>query len=95
METGKKLIPYSVHLSESVYLKLKEAAKGRKASSIVRDSITMILEGEESFNAGYKQALRDVEKTIRQYDPANAISFDGVIIANGLIDHTSGLKPGK
>jgi hypothetical protein len=55
----------------------------------------MILEGEESFNAGYKQALRDVEKTIRQYDPANAISFDGVIIANGLIDHTSGLKPGK
>ena len=84
-----------MHLSESVYLKLKVAARGRKASSIVRDAITMILEGEESFNAGYKQALRDVEKTIRQYDPANAISFDGVIIANGLIDHTSGLKPGK
>jgi 3-methyl-2-oxobutanoate hydroxymethyltransferase len=45
MEASKRLIPYSVHLSESVYNALKEHAKGRKASSIVRDAITMILEG--------------------------------------------------
>ena len=35
----KRLIPYSVHLPEDVYKKLKEAAGSRKASALVRDAI--------------------------------------------------------
>lgn len=56
----KRLIPYSVHLPSDVYKKLKEAAGDRKASSLVRDAITIILEGDDEFNGGYNKALRDI-----------------------------------
>ena len=32
-----RMIPYSVHLREDVYLKLKEVAKDRKATALVRE----------------------------------------------------------
>jgi hypothetical protein len=63
-----RMIPYSVHLREDVYLKLKEVAKDRKATALVRDAITMILEGDDSFNGGYNKALRDVINLIKE-DP--------------------------
>ena len=44
MEGSKRLIPYSVYLSEEVHVALKEKARARQASKIVRDAITMILE---------------------------------------------------
>ena len=50
METPKRMIPYAVHLPEDIYNKMKEAAKERRASSIVRDAIIMLLEGENVFN---------------------------------------------
>jgi hypothetical protein len=56
----KRLIPYSVHLPDDIYKKLKEAAGERKASSLVRDAITIILEGDDEFNGGYNKALRDI-----------------------------------
>ena len=59
MET-KRLIPYSVHLREDIYLKLKDAAKDRKATALVRDAITLIVEGDDAFNGGYNKAIRDV-----------------------------------
>ena len=59
MET-KRLIPYSVHLREDIYLKLKAAAKERKATALVRDAITLIVEGDDAFNGGYNKAIRDV-----------------------------------
>ena len=62
METTKRLIPYSVHLREDIYNKLKAAAGERKASGIVRDAITMIIEGDDAFNAGYNKAIRDAIK---------------------------------
>jgi hypothetical protein len=62
----KRLIPYSVHLPADVYKKLKEAAGERKASSLVRDAITIIIEGDEEFNGGYNKALRDVIATVNK-----------------------------
>ena len=47
---AKRLIPYSVHLPEDVYNKLKEAAGNRKASALVRDAITLIVEGDDEFS---------------------------------------------
>ena len=81
METGKRLIPYSVHLSEPIYLALKEAAKGRKASSIVRDAITMILDGDDAFNSGYNKALRDAIKVIESCEMLMALSYNGDALA--------------
>ena len=62
MESSKRLIPYSVYLSEEVHVALKEKARSRQASKIVRDAITMILEGGDQFSSGYKQGLRDAIK---------------------------------
>lgn len=86
METGKRLIPYSVHLSESVYTALKEHAKGRKASSLVRDAITMILEEDGAFNSGYRKGLRDAMDVIHKDPYASSISVGERKIADTLID---------
>lgn len=55
----KRLIPYSVHLPEDVYEKLKKAAERRQASALVRDAITMAIEGSSSFDSGYNKGVRD------------------------------------
>lgn len=86
METSKRLIPYSVHLSESVYNSLKEHAKGRKASSLVRDAITMILEGDDAFTSGYRKGLRDAMDVIHKDPHASSISIGDKKIADALID---------
>ena len=92
METGKRLIPYSVHLSEEVYLALKSHAQDRKASSMVRDAITMLLEGGKPFDSGYNQAIRDVLKLVGKHDQANAISWHGVSIADDLVEEIKELQ---
>lgn len=83
---NKRLIPYSVHLSEPVYKALKEHAKGRKASAIVRDAITMILEGNDAFTSGYNNGLRDAMDVIHKDEAASSISIKDRRVADGLID---------
>ena len=77
----KRLIPYSVHLREDIYLKLKEFAKDRKATALVRDAITMIVEGDDAFNVGYNKALRDMSALMREDQWAKTISVNGVTFA--------------
>ena len=83
MET-KRLIPYSVHLREDIYLKLKEAAQGRKATALVRDAITMIIEGDDAFNAGYNKAIRDCISVIKEDDAARYVAIQGNSISEVL-----------
>ena len=96
METGKRLIPYSVHLTESVYTALKSAAKERKASALVRDAITMIIEGDTAYNSGYNKGVRDCIHIINLEPVASAIAFNNVTIAdtlvNQLVDLTTATK---
>ena len=80
MET-KRLVPYSVHLREDIYLKLKEAAGQRKATALVRDAITLIVEGDDVFNGGYNKGLRDAVAVINENDNASSISIGGESIA--------------
>jgi hypothetical protein len=80
----KRLIPYSVHLREDIYLKLKEFAKDRKATALVRDAITMIVEGDDAFNGGYNKAVRDIMAVIEQDQWCKAIGVDQVTIAEHL-----------
>lgn len=66
----KNLVPYSVYLPVEYYEKIKELAKERKASSTVRDAICMILDGDDSFQAGYNKAIKDA---IREIDAIKEI----------------------
>jgi hypothetical protein len=92
MET-KRLIPYSVHLREDIYLKLKGIAKDRKATSLVRDAITMIIEGDDAFNGGYKKAVRDVISLVQFDEWAGTIGIGGQSIADKLVSKIERLEP--
>ena len=79
---SKRLIPYSVHLPEPVYKKLKDAAGNRKASALVRVAITLIVDGDDEFNGGYNKAIRDVINTIYDDQWCKAIGVEGQVLAS-------------
>lgn len=81
METPKRLIPYSVHLPEDIYKKLKAAAGERKASALVRDAITLIVEGDDSFNGGYNKAIRDVVSAFHDDTWCKSLGIEGQSLA--------------
>ena len=70
-----RMIAYSVHLPEEVHKKLKEAASHRKASALVRDAITLIIEGDDEFNGGYNKGVRDAIRMIQTNELCKAISY--------------------
>lgn len=86
LEVSKRLIPYSVYLSEETHVALKEKARTRQASKVVRDAITMILEGGDQFNSGYKQGVRDAMNTIQNNETARILSVNERKVADYLID---------
>jgi bisphosphoglycerate-independent phosphoglycerate mutase (AlkP superfamily) len=73
----KKLVPYSVYLPQEHYLKLKEAAKDRKASVIIRDAIAMILDGGDAYKSGYNQAIREASKVVYDCPEAQMVAVKG------------------
>lgn len=81
---NNRLIPYSVHLRKEIYDKLKLAAGERKASALVRDAITMIVEGDDEFNAGYNKGIRDAMEQLYEDEAASRIHFDAELIADRL-----------
>ena len=83
---SKRLIPYSVHLPEDIYKKLKAAAGERKASALVRDAITLIIEGDDSFNGGYNKAIRDVISTLHDDSWCKSLGIEGQTMAEYLQD---------
>lgn len=83
---SKRLIPYSVHLPEPVYAKLKEAAGNRKASALVRDAITLIVDGDDEFNGGYNKAIRDVISLLHDDDWCRDIGIQGRSLAEYVQD---------
>ena len=85
MET-KRLIPYSVHLPDDIYTKLKAAAGERKASALVRDAITMIVSGTTPFNSGYNKGLRDASKIVQTDSTVKGLVINGNKVAATLSD---------
>jgi hypothetical protein len=76
-----RLVPYSVHLKREVYDKLKLAAGQRKASALVRDAITMIVEGDDEFNGGYNKGIRDAMSLIESDLIASRLSIDDTTVS--------------
>jgi hypothetical protein len=74
---SKKLVPYSVYLPVEQFDKLKLAAKDRKASSIVRDAIAMILDGSDLFTSGYNKGIKDAAKVVYDCEEAQMIAIKG------------------
>lgn len=78
---AKRLIPYSVHLPEEIFNQIKEAAQDRKASSVVRDAITMYLQGTDEFDAGYNKAINDAIKIVKANQTAKTLSVNGLPVS--------------
>lgn len=76
MET-KKLIPYSVYLPIEQHIKLKEYAKQRKASELIRDAVNMLLNGLDLYNSGYNKGVADAAKVIYEAEEAQMIVIKG------------------
>ena len=70
----KKLIPYSVYLPAEVHFKLKQAAKNRKAAALVRDAITMLLDGKGLFVSGYNKGIKDAATVVYNCEEAQMIA---------------------
>ena len=74
---ARRLIPYSVHLPEDIYKKLKAAAGERKASALVRDAISLILDGGDAYANGYNKGLRDAIDSVNSNETARSLSING------------------
>lgn len=81
----KRLIPYSVHLPEPIYLMVKEAANQRRASGLVRDAIVAFIENRDKYQQGYQAGLDAAIKKVGNNKVANAIAYGGETIGNLLI----------
>lgn len=89
----KKLIPYSVYLPAKYHDKIKELAQERKASSTVRDAIQMILDGNDSYKAGYAKAIKDSIKIVDGCKEIEHIAIKGRYLSEVLIDQLEQLEP--
>ena len=88
----KKLIPYSVYITHEHYVKLKEAAKDRKASVLIRDAIAMILDGGDAYNSGYNKACRDAAKIVYDNPEAQMIAIKGQDLGSILTQQIEALE---
>jgi hypothetical protein len=82
----KKLIPYSVYLPPEYHAKIKDLAKRRMASSMVRDAICMLVDGDDTFKAGYNKALKDVVKEIDTIKEIENIAVKGKYLNDIMAD---------
>jgi metal-responsive CopG/Arc/MetJ family transcriptional regulator len=73
----KKLIPYSVYIPDDLYQKLKLLAKERKASVLIRDAISMALDGNDAYTSGYNKAVKDAANVIYNNPEAQMIAIKG------------------
>jgi hypothetical protein len=81
----KNLVPYSIYLPAIYHQRLRDAAKERKASSIVRDAVIMMLDGGDVYKSGYNKGIKDASDVVYQCKEAQMISVNkkdiGVILA--------------
>jgi predicted DNA-binding protein len=80
MET-KRMIPFSVYLPSDMHQAMTEIAKGRKASSMVREAISMLINDMDVYDSAYKTALGDCIHQVNQDSLLTSISCDGETLA--------------
>ena len=88
----RKLIPYSVYLPIELYKKLKKLAKERKAASLIRDAIAMMLDGNDAYTSGYNKACKDAAKIIYDCEEAQMIAIKGKDLGSILTEKIEALE---
>lgn len=88
----KKLIPYSVYLPLEYHNKLKELAKQRKASVLIRNAIGMLVDGTDAFTTGYNVGIQDAAKVIYECEEAQMIAIKGKDLGVVLSERIEELK---
>lgn len=88
----KKLIPYSVYLPKDYHDKLKEVAKDRKASALIRDAIQMILDGGDAYRGGYNKGVRDAAQIVYECNEAQMVAIKGRDLGAILTDRINELE---
>ena len=88
----KKLIPYSVYLPLEYHAKLKELAKERKASVLIRNAIGMLVDGTDAFTTGYNVGIQDAAKVIYECEEAQMIAIKGKDLGVVLSERIEELK---
>jgi hypothetical protein len=75
-----------------MHSKLKEAAKSRKASVLIRDAITMILDGNDAYTSGYNKAVKDAAQLVYDCPEAQYIAIKGRDLGSILTDQIESLE---
>jgi hypothetical protein len=91
-KTMNKLIPYSVYLPVEYYDKIRELAQQRKASSMVRDAICMIIDGGDVYKSGYNKGVKDAIKVIDKCKDIEHIAVKGKYLNDVLADQLKELE---
>jgi len=95
MDAKLKKVPYSVYLPPELHSKLTAIAKTRKASELVRNAITMIIEGNDAYNSGYNQAIRDAAQLVYDCEEAQMVAIKGKDLGSILTHRIEGLEMKK
>ena len=93
--TEKKLVPYNLYLYTDHVDKLKKMAGQRKASSMVRDAVSMMLDGADEYSAGYNRALKDVIEIVDSCKEIEHIAIKGKYLADVLVSQINELEKTK
>lgn len=88
----KKLVPYSFYLPSDLHEKLKQVAKERRASSMIRDAIRMILDGNETYNSGYNNGIREAAQVVYECEEAQMVAVKGRDLGAILTDRIKALE---
>lgn len=91
----KKLIPYNLYLYADHVDKLKKMAGQRKASSMVRDAVSMILDGKDEYSAGYNRALKDAVSVIDSCKEIEHIAVRGKYLSDVLAEQINAMEKTK
>jgi len=73
----KRLVPYSVYIPRELHNRIKQLAKKRQASSMIRDAIQMLLEGNDAYRAGYRKGIEDAAKVVYDCPEAQMVAVKG------------------
>jgi len=93
--TDKKLVPYNLYLYTEHVDKLKKMAGQRKASSLIRDAVSMMLDGKDEYTAGYNRALKDAVSVINSCKEIEHIAMRGKYLADILADGINAMEKTK
>jgi len=87
-----KKIPYSVYLEPEYYEKIKDLAKQRQASNMVRNAICMLIDGGDVFKSGYNKGVKDSIKVIDKCKEIEHIAVKGKYLNDVLADQLKELE---